>query len=91
VGNLIPGKSANFWEMPQKNQQISGKSAKFWGKSAKFWDSWEKSGNFWEISGKIGKSLGKIGKFPGNRQISGKCLKVSGSSFPGSDLPGYGK
>ena len=40
---------------------------------------------------KISKILREIGKFPGNLQISGKCLKVPGNSFPGSNLPGYGK
>jgi hypothetical protein len=91
VGNLIPGKSANFCEMPKKNgkflgnRQISGENRQISGMSGKHW---EISGKF---LGEIGNFLRKIDKIPGNRQISGKRLKVPGNSFPGSDLPGYGK
>ena len=85
------GKSANFWEMPSTlpgNQQISGKFLKIAGKSANFQKN---LGKFHKICRETGKFLGNA---PGNRQISGECLicaVVPGNSFPGSDLPGYGK
>ena len=85
-------KSANFWEI-----------GKFLGKIGKFLESLGKIGkclrNFWK---KIGEFLEKSAKFLGNRQISGKCLKVeirfpeatfrdTGNDFPGEEVRDTGQ
>ena len=94
--------SQGFWKPPGygNSREFRGKShsreiGKFLGNAFNFAG---KSANFQNFLGKFLQNCRETGKFlgnaPGNRQISGECLicaVVPGNSFPGSDLPGYGK
>jgi hypothetical protein len=93
VRNLIPGKSANFWEMPQKSAMF-WKSANIWEKIGKFLGNfWGKSANFWEKSAnfrEIGKILGNVSKSP-EIYFPGATFRDMGNDFAGEEVRDTGQ
>ena len=93
MGNLIPGKSANLWEMPQKickfpgNRQISGGNRQISGISGKNRQISEKnrqisgkSATFWEMSPRSPEI-----------QIPGATFRDTGNYFPGEEVRDTGQ